>query len=980
MAYGDGDSRSFGLLGALEIRLDGRPVTIAAGKARAVVAALLLHANQPVSLETLVDCIWEEPPRSARTVLHSLVLRLRRAFGEHDVIRTQESGYVIQVEPGELDLDRFQALLADAEQARKDEQPAAEHTHLSAALGLWRGPALADIPSESLRIGEAERLQELKFAALSRRIDLDLMLGRYSEIVGELRRLTRAHPLREGLWAQLMRALYGSGRQADALAVYQDVRQELTTELGIEPGSELQELHQAILAGTPDLTSPASEPSIPQLGSWHGLCQLPQVPGDFTGRAHDHDRLVERLSTHQDGGPVVIWGPPGIGKTALAGRVAHSLRPLYPDGQWYIELQASSPTGAVDPAGLLGDLLMASGVPTGAMPGNLQTRASAWRARLADKRVLLVLDDASGIEQITPFLPGTESCAVLITSRSALSALPGSHHHRLEQLDAAESVDMLRLIIGDHRVSAEPQAAQRIAELCAGLPMAVRILGARLTTQPALGLAVLADRLDDERHRLDELSSADLTVRTGLELSYENLDEETRRAFLHMGMLPAGDFTSWTLAALVDRADCQVLIERLTAAGLIDPATTGATGEPRYRPHDLIALYARELAEVADPRLHREALGRLLETLIAIARPMDLEAAQFLEIPPVEESLGTLTLASNAPAAPAMADLGTWVHTERRLLLATIDQACRLGDHRAAALLASLTFPALAAVGGFTHLRHALTTIHDAALKEGDEPVAWRVEYGRAVLALTNDLNEATAAFARCTGAFEQLNQPVELAYSLASLAFARSLQGVFDEESAERAVRIAQTTDRPALMALASRSHADALSAGGQPERARLCYEDALRHASELNAPEVENDILMRYGRCLLAIGDLEGATKACDKATTLIGRQRNDNNFAWCLSLRSQIHLCSGVYQEAARTAEAACTLMDLTGDIRGRATVSLDLGAAQIAAGRSAEAAKVLEMAVPILGNVGAYHAVARAERLLEDAGRQCTPRCA
>jgi DNA-binding SARP family transcriptional activator len=213
MSAGEDVPRFFGILGALEVRLGGRSVRIAAGKERVVLAALLLHANRPVSSETLIDYIWEEPPKSARTVLHSLVLRLRRAFGDHDVIHTHGPGYLISPAPGELDLDRFHELLAHADEARRVEDAAFERAHLGAALELWRGPALSDIPSDSLQMFEAERLQELRFATLSRRIDLDLQFGDHGELVGELRWLTRAHPFREGLWAQLMIALYRCARR-----------------------------------------------------------------------------------------------------------------------------------------------------------------------------------------------------------------------------------------------------------------------------------------------------------------------------------------------------------------------------------------------------------------------------------------------------------------------------------------------------------------------------------------------------------------------------------------------------------------------------------------------------------------------------------------------------------------------------------------------------------------------------------------------
>jgi DNA-binding SARP family transcriptional activator len=964
MGPGEEASRSFGVLGALEIRLGGHRVQILAGKARVVVAALLLHANQPVSIDTLIDYIWAEPPRSARTVLHSLVLRLRRAFGDYDVIHTHESGYVIRVAPGELDLDRFHELLAEADAARRVGEASVERAQLAAALELWRGPALAGVPSEALQMGEAERLRELQFATLRRRIDLDLAFGDHGELVGELRRLTRAHPLREGLWAQLMTALYGSGRQAEALTAYQDVRRTLAAELGIEPGGELRELHQAILTGDPALRSP----SVPErTDTWRALCQLPQPAGDFTGRDADHDLLVERLIADEGTRLAVLWGAPGIGKTALAVGVAHRLRPAFPDGQWYVELQAHAPstTVPIDPGELLAELLMASGIPPGVIPNNLAMRASLWRARLADRRVLLVLDDASGIDQVTPFLPGTATCAVLITSRSALTALPGAYHHRLNQLDSADAVEMLGRMIGEHRISAEPQPAERIAELCAGLPLALRILGARLTTQPTQRLAVLADRLEDERHRLDELSAAGLTVRAGLRISYEGLDQDTQRAFLHMGILPHGDFAAWTLGALADGTDGQRLVEQLTRAGLLEPATADATGGPRYRPHDLVALYARELATAADPELTGEATGRLLETLISLTASIRSRTSRCLEALPPEES-------SIAKTEVAIAEPNTWVHTERRLLLATIEQACGVGDHGQAAVLAALTIPVLAELGGFARLHETLTAIHQAAVAHGDELVAWRAEYGRATLALTMDLREATRAFIRCTHGFERLQAWPELAYGLAGLAFARSLQGIANEESAERAVRLARTAGRPALSALAFRSHADVLATCGRPEQARPRYEKALSHIRELGMPEAESDILVRYGRCLLVLGDLHHATAACDTATELITGRHDHNSLAWCLSLRSQILLHAGNHADALQAAQRAHLLMTRTGDTRGNATVSLDLAAAHLAAGQPAEAADLLNHAIPTLHRAGAGHAAAKAEQLLQYAG--------
>jgi DNA-binding SARP family transcriptional activator/tetratricopeptide (TPR) repeat protein len=903
-----GVARSFGVLGALEVRLGGRLIPVTAGRARVVLAALLLDAGRVVPAETLIGHLWDTPPRSPRTVLDSLVVWLRRAFGDHDVIRTYESGYAIEVRPGELDLDRFRDLLAEAGQAA---DAALERNRLRAALDLWRGPALADVPSDSLRVPAAERLQELRFTALSRWVDLGLSLGDHDGPVGELPRL--------------MTAMHRDGRQAEALAAYEETRAE----------PALKRLHEAILARHP-------EPAV--RAPWREPHRLPLPVSDFTGRDADHEVLAERLRAGAS--PVVVWGPAGVGKSALAVRLAHDLRAAYPDGRWYVEL------GSADAGEALAELLLASGVPAEEIPRDPRARESAWRARLAGRRVLLVLDDAADPEQIRPFLTG---CAVIITSRRAPAALPGAY--RLRELEPADAVRMLGRIAGEARVGAEPDAARRIAELCAGLPLALRIAGARLQTQADLRLARLADLLADEPH--DDLAA---TVRPEIRLGHEGLDHAIGQAFLHMGLLSGGDFAAWTLGALTDGSDGRHLTERLVRAGLLDPVTVDAGGEPRYRSHDLVALYAGELAASADAALTRDAIGRLLRTLTSLAEATGLRTPQALEAlpagPPASEPVET-----SLPVVDP-----TWVHTERRLLLSMIEQGYRVGHHDTAARLAALIIPALAGLGGFAQLDRAVAAMHRAALERGDELFAWRAEYGRAAFALTSDLHLATTAFARCVRGFERLGADAELAYSLAGLAFARSLRDICDEESAERAVRLAGTVGLPALSALAARTLADVLAGSGRPKDAQPHYESALDHARALDAPEVESDILLRHGRCLLALGDVEGATDACDRAIALTTGDRNDNNLAWCYGLRSQIHLSTGDHDGALRAAHEARTLMTRTGDVRGNATVGLDLAAACLATGRSAEATRVLGQAILALEQIGARQAVRRAQRLL------------
>lgn len=641
----DAVPRWFGVLGTLQVVVGGRPRPVTAGKARVVLAGLLLNANQPVAMERLIDYVWDDPPVSARTVLHSLVLRLRRVFGNQDLIRTSGSGYLITVAAGELDLDMFCGLLDRASLAREREDMLAERAHLVAALDLWRGPALADVPSGVLQRGEAAALQERRLQAMTRRIDLDLMSGGHADVVSELRAITRDHPLQERSWGQLMTALYRCGRQAEALAIYQDVRRMLAQELGVEPGTDLRDVHQAILTADPGLDPPvATAVTAPRVEAWRQLCQLPRGTGDLAGRNTDHDRIAEQLTAAGGNNAVVIWGSPGVGKSTLAVHIAHRLRATYPDGQWHVMLQGTA-RPAADPAEVLAGLLAASGVPAGAIPPGLHMRAAAFRARLADRRVLVVLDDAAGVDQVRPLLPGTPSSAVLITSRSALGELPGAQHYKLGSLATADAVAMLSDIIGETRINQETTAAYEIAALCAGLPLALRILGSRLQTQPNLRLAAMADRLRDQQRRLDELNTGTLTIRAEIQSSYQGLDQPTQQAFRRMGLLHSADFAAPTLGALTNGTDGQQLVEALTNAGLLDPAAPGPTGHPRYRPHDLIALYARELAAQEDTTLIRQAIERSLNTLFSHSHrhTVHREATKLLQVQPPDHPATPIT-------------------------------------------------------------------------------------------------------------------------------------------------------------------------------------------------------------------------------------------------------------------------------------------------------------------------------------------------
>ncbi|MBB5888992.1 DNA-binding SARP family transcriptional activator [Kutzneria kofuensis] len=460
----------YGVLGPLEVTIDTEPAALPAAKQRIVLAALLLSANRPVSVEELAERLWgEEPPASAKATLQGYVLRLRRTLTAAgvDPVRTRPPGYLIEVEPGQLDLDVFKALVAEAESAPAS--VAAER--LREALDLWRGPALSDVPSPSLHAVAGRWLAELRINALERRIDADLRLGRHADLLGELAGLVADSPLHEPFRAQLMLALHRSGRSADALETYRDGRAAIVAELGIEPGERLRELERGVLAGDPALDW---RPEAPDTAEVPGSTVLrPQaLPPDvqLVGRASLADELTRRLasSSPHSGIPVVqvIAGMSGVGKSALAVHVGHQLRPHFPDGRLHATL--SDATGPIHPAEVLGRLLRLLGVLGTHLPDSVEGRSTLLRDRLAGRRVLLVLDDAVDEAQVRPLIPGDECSAVLVTSRNRLTGLAGARTVDLTVLDASDSLRLLETVLGTARIAAEPDAAADLVRQCGG--------------------------------------------------------------------------------------------------------------------------------------------------------------------------------------------------------------------------------------------------------------------------------------------------------------------------------------------------------------------------------------------------------------------------------------------------------------------------------------------------------------------------------
>ena len=601
----------FGVLGPFSAVVAGSPVALGAGKPRVVLASLLMRANRLVTLAELVDRVWgQDAPANAKSALHMHVMRLRKALGAAgELIESRPGGYLIRLPQTSLDLLLFNDHLAAAAGARLAADPAAEVAALAAGLRLWRGEPLADVASEVLRRAEVPFLVEQRLQATERMIEIDVQQGRHHRAIGELRKLIVEHPLREQLWVLLLTALYRSGRRADALEAYQEVRALLAEELGLEPGPALAELQQQILTDDPALSPLALGP----VTGRQPVCQLPGDTADFVGRA-DLVSQIHRYLTGGDGAPVVVLaGPPGVGKTALAVHAARRFAGEFPDGQLWVDLRGYSGGAAMSPTAALSQFLRTLGLPPEQIGlAGLDELSSLFRQYLAGRRAIIVLDNAAEADQVRPLLPGTPGCAVIVTSRANLAGLTATHgalRIAVPTLTPDDADVLLRRMLGADLVSAEPGAAAELAKACGLLPLALRIAAASLAEAQG-GIAEYVGRLRADRIGELVIDGDDHTaVRVAFDHSYARLEPEAARMFRVLGLVPGPDFDRLAVASLAGLALDQAsrVLRSLTGANLVQRESGN-----RYRLHDLLRDYAADRSRVHDaPEARHAARQRL---------------------------------------------------------------------------------------------------------------------------------------------------------------------------------------------------------------------------------------------------------------------------------------------------------------------------------------------------------------------------------
>ncbi|WP_412740593.1 BTAD domain-containing putative transcriptional regulator [Krasilnikovia sp. MM14-A1259] len=832
------------LLGPVELQVSGQVMNLGPPKRRAVFAALAVDAGRPVSTGTLVDRVWDEaPPAEARNALYAHILHIRRvlaaatkAGGTTVQLTRCAGGYRVDIDRDTVDLHRFRRLAEQAHHSRPsdDERVVA----LREALGLWRGTPLAGLPgSWAARVREGCRQQHVDaLLALAR---AELRLGNHETVITQLTDVLPDYPTVEPLTVTLMRALHTAGRTPEALDHYLGIRQRLVDGLGVEPGPELQALHQALLRGEPveqhDRRPPAGPAPEEPVPGRTAPAMLPLDVSCFAGRADELARLdavlagADRPSTTP--AICVISGTAGVGKTAFAVHVAHRVADRYPDGQLFVELRGAHSRPA-EPYDVLGSFLRVLGVPPLAIPEGLDERAMVYRSLTARRRVLVLLDDAADEGQVRPLLPASPTCAVVVTSRERLAGLAG-HRVSLGVLPRHEALALLGSGVGAERVAAEPDAADAIVTVCGRLPLAVHIAAARLVVRPDWRLARLAQRLHDQRGRLDELAAGDLAVRTSLSLSYQGLDEPRAEAFCGLGLLDLESFPAWVAAALlgIEVDDAERVVESLVDVHLLE-----TVGESRYQFHDLVRLYAREQAEKQAGAVPRDtAVRRAASAYLDLARRCGgALGSDFLGL--VEHPSRRWALPEHAATA-LTADPLAWFDGERTAAGSVVDQAISHGEPELAGELAA-----------------ALATLFEARNCFDD----WRRTHERALAALRADggRHTITAALLRNLGelhtiqdrydlaatyfeeALTEADEPAYRAAAIAGLGYVSRLLGRYDRALScfEQGRLLAEKLDNPRGVAYAVNGCGTVYLERGTLSIARLCFEESLARSTAID------------------------------------------------------------------------------------------------------------------------------------------------
>jgi DNA-binding SARP family transcriptional activator/tetratricopeptide (TPR) repeat protein len=948
----------FRILGPLEVSRENAIINIGGPRQQTVMAVLLLEANHVVPVDRLIRAVWdEEPPTTARGQVQICISALRRQIWtteNQQVIRSRPPGYLLEVDDAALDADVFESGVAAARSARMAGEMPRAAAGFRGALALWRGEALSGLTSRLVQ-QSVTQLNERRLGVLEERLECDLLLGLHQDLVGELVWLVEEHPLRERLRALLMTALYRAGRQAEALDAYRRARGTLMDELGVEPGDELRRLHHAILNGDPvpePVPEPARAPAVLTRGGQAPVPRLlPTAIPDFTGRRRLVDSLVAKAaeagmasSIRQAVGIIVIVGRGGAGKTTLAVQAAHRLAGTFPDGQLFARLRFGDQP--VNPADLLERFLRALGVG-GPVPEGTEERAEMYRSLLGERRMLIVLDDAMSEQQVSALLPGSSQCSVIVTSRKRLTGLSAAQRVEVGGFSHRSAVVLLTRIVGSARIEAEPDAVTALCELCAYLPLALRIVAARLAARPHWGVTDLVERLEDESRRLDELSHGELGVRASISLTYDTLSVDAQRLFRRLALLEAPSFASWVAAPLLETEmlHAQDVLEELAEAYLLDTEPGGATGLTRYRFHDIMRPFARErLAADEDQTDRHKALERLLGALLNLVGAAHRReySGDFLMLRsgasrwPLPDSLVRRVLTS--PLA--------WYEDERLSIVAAVRQAAASGLTEHSWELALSTVALFESRAYFGDWRETHETALKAVCRAGDRWGEAAMRYSLGSLDMfERHHDQADRQLSRSLALHQQLGDRYGAALVLRNLAYLDRMNGNLERALArwDEALGTFQVMGDRIAEAHVLHNLAQVRLDFGEDELARELLDRAMAICDDLGNRRVGAQVLHRLGELYARRGQLDQAASAYRKVLSSVRESADRVGECYALLGLAAVSLESGRAADATRTLDDAQNLADAIGEQMLQARVALARARAALGSGVLAEAAE-------------------------------------
>ena len=1009
----------FRILGPLEVLSPDGWTAIGAAKWRSLLACLLVRPGQLVPTDNLILELWgDAPPSTANNLVSIYVHQLKKLIGdtERRTLVYRAPGYMLRVAPGDVDIQQFESLVAEGRDALAAGDPERAAGLLGEALGLWRGPLLADVPPTPLLEMYARRTSELWFVTTELRIEGDLVCGRAAQVVPELRGLVAEYPLRERLWALLMRALEEAGSRAEALETYAQARAVIADELGVDPGSELQRLYTELLAADAPSPSappaagprrpravagPAGTPAMPRaaavpggaaarrrdveadarsrtdgaatgepgqespgtiaIGTFAGSAeadadvaaelesadaaeeapsglpqpaQLPADIGDFTGReTHVEQLCALLLAGNAVSSPgavriVVVNGAAGLGKTTLAVHAAHQVSAQFPDGQLYVDLQGASSQTA-SPGEVLARFLRDLGIEGDKIPVHDDERAALYRTTLARRRVLLLLDNAKDAAQVRPLLPGSSSCAVLVTTRNRTADLASTRFVDLNVLEDTEALALFSRIVGEERAAAEPDATAEILVACAGLPLAIRICAARLAARRQWKIATLASRLRDQHRRLDELTTGDLAVRASFQVSYDSLRSvnhgaDPARAFRLLSLWQGTAINLQAAAALLGAPDDDVAA---VLEGLVDVNLLESPAPDWYRFHDLLKVYAMERAEAQESEAARDdAMSRLLWWYLDTAQAAaDTVSPQRYQIPsgPRVPRHAPLTFAS-------LEAILAWYDDERANVVAATRQAAAAGLLEVATRLPSTLWPLFNRRSNWADCVTTHRVAAESAAKTGDRlGEAWAL----------NQLGYALVS----------LRDPEAFAYLERALAVRQELGDTQGEAQTAIALGVGH------------------LGMHGAGEDALRYLRRAATLLEPLGAISLRSVALNNLGEVYFGLGDLDAAAE-CYQGALHIGREIGGHAEGHALANLGRVYLRQHRLDEAIARSEESLSKHRASGDRGGEAFALMILGAAQAETGSRTEARASLTEALRMFEQIGDTQQAAETAALL------------